>query len=170
MGLRAARLTRLAHSQPLRADLVVAASPVIAESMRALGVDPILIPNGVDVDHFARTPAPGTGEPVVAFVGHLSGRVDVRLLEAVARAGVRLRMIGPRQTTLPAGHFDALAGPEVEWCGPVPYAALPDYLVDVTTCLVPYADSEFNRAKLPAEDPRVPGGRPPGCRDGPARR
>jgi teichuronic acid biosynthesis glycosyltransferase TuaH len=139
----------LARTQPLRADVVVAVSPVIAESMRTLGTVPILIPNGVDLEHFASTPDPSSDGAVVAFVGHLSERVDVELLEAVARTGVRLRMIGPSQTTLPPGHFNALGGPHIEWRGPVPYADLPNHLADVTTCLVPYADSDFNRASFP---------------------
>jgi teichuronic acid biosynthesis glycosyltransferase TuaH len=83
-------------------------------------------------------------------VGHLSERVDVRYLEAVAETGLRLLMIGPRQTTMQEGHFAALARhPNVEWVGAVPYVDLPDALAGTTTCLLPYGDSAFNRASFP---------------------
>lgn len=153
MGLRDQQIASLAEAQPRRADLVVAVSPVIVDSMRARGADPLLIPNGVDAEHFAATPAPtfeyGDAEPVVAFVGHLSERIDVALLAAVAATGVRLRMIGPRQTTLPGGHLRVLSGGNVEWTGPVPYDDLPAHLADTVTCLVPYGDTDFNRASFP---------------------
>lgn len=135
-----------------RADVVVAVSTVIQQSMRAPGVEPLLIPNGVELDHFAAVPCPHPhGRPVVAFVGQLSERVDVDLLAAVAEAGVRVRMIGPTQRTLPAGHFQRLSalGERIEWTGAVGYAELPARLGDVTTCLVPYADTSFNRASFP---------------------
>jgi teichuronic acid biosynthesis glycosyltransferase TuaH len=153
MGLHHQQIARLAEEQPRKADIVVAVSPVIVDSMRARGADPLLIPNGVDVDHFAATTLPpldeANAEPVVAFVGHLSERIDVSLLAAVAATGVRLRMIGPRQTTLPEGHLGDLSGGNVEWVGPVPYEDLPAHLADAVTCVVPYGDSDFNRASFP---------------------
>jgi glycosyltransferase involved in cell wall biosynthesis len=152
MGVGKRRLQRRSAALPKQADVVVAVSPLIQESMRARGAEPILIPNGVDVDHFARvaTPAPSI-PPVVAFVGQLSMRVDVDMLAAVAAQRVRLRMIGPTQRTLPDGHFERLSslGDHVEWVGRVAYQDLPQHLADVTTCLVPYADTSFNRASFP---------------------
>lgn len=133
------------------ADVVVAVSPVLAERLRQLGADPVLVPNGCDVAHFgAAGPPPDGAPPTAAFVGHLSNRVDVAMLEAVAERGVRLRIVGPTQETLSRGHFDGLRGrPNVEWTGPVPYAALPAVLSDVTTGLLPYGDTAFNRASFP---------------------
>ncbi|MDQ4054428.1 MAG: glycosyltransferase [Actinomycetota bacterium] len=154
MGVQkwSARLLQRSVELPERADVVVAVSPLIQESVRAQGAEPILIPNGVDIEHFAEVPAPAPSRsPVVAFVGQLSARVNVDMLVAVAEAGVRLRMIGPTQVTLPAGHFERLTslGDRVEWAGRVAYEELPGQLADVTTCLVPYADTRFNRASFP---------------------
>ena len=151
MGISRRRLIRRADRQPRDADVVVTVSPSLAETMRRRGVDPVLIPNGCDVTLFSRTSPPTPGEaPTVAYVGHLSDRVDVRLLEAVADSGVDLLLIGPRQETMTAGLFDAvLSRPNVRWAGPVPYADLPASLAEVSTCLLPYADSEFNRASFP---------------------
>jgi teichuronic acid biosynthesis glycosyltransferase TuaH len=133
------------------AQLVVAVSPVLVETLRGQGAEPILIPNGCDVAHFSTAAAPPVGAPpTAAFIGHLSNRVDVALLEAVADRGMRLRIVGPTQETLSPGHFDGLRGrPNVEWTGPVPYAALPAVLSDVTTGLLPYGDTAFNRASFP---------------------
>jgi teichuronic acid biosynthesis glycosyltransferase TuaH len=151
LGINPRRLERRARRQPVDADIVVGVSPKLVADLRAPGIEPALIPNGCDVDLFSRTPVPApSGRPTVAFVGHLSERVDVRYLEAVAETGLRLLMIGPRQTTMQDGHFAALARhPNVEWVGAVPYVDLPDALADTTTCLLPYGDSDFNRASFP---------------------
>ncbi len=151
MGLGQRRLRRLAQQQPRRADLVVAVSPTLVEGLRGPGVEPVLIPNGCDVDHFGRTAVPSVeSPPVVAFVGHLSDRVDVDLLNDVAAAGVELVIVGAKQATLSAGRFDALLGREnVEWLGEIDYEHLPEVLSRATTCLLPYTDSAFNRASFP---------------------
>ena len=133
--------------------MVVTVSPTLSDALRRLDVDPVLIPNGCDITHFSST-APPTGkaqeQPVVAYVGHLSDRVDVGLLEAVASSGVQLRLVGPRQETMTNGHFDGLLEhPNVTWVGSVPYAELPQVLSDVTTCVLPYSDTDFNRASFP---------------------
>lgn len=151
MGIQQRRLRRRAIEQPRRADLVVAVSSVLVDVYRAQGIEAVLIPNGCDPEHFSNTAAPPTGgTPTVAFVGHLSDRVDVGLLAAVAREGVRVKLIGPAQETMRSGLFDdVLAGPNVSWLGPRAYADLPRLLDDVTTCLLPYANTPFNRASFP---------------------
>jgi teichuronic acid biosynthesis glycosyltransferase TuaH len=151
VGLPRRVLDRYVSDLCREADLVVAVSPVLALTLSARGVDPVVIPNGCDVDLFAGAGLPADGEPpTAAFMGHLSDRVDVDLIAAVADRGVRVRLIGPVQETLTTGHFDTLlAHPFVEWLGPLPYAALPAALSDVTTCLLPYTATEFNRASFP---------------------
>jgi glycosyltransferase involved in cell wall biosynthesis len=133
------------------AGLVVAVSPTLATSLAARGVEPVVIPNGCDASLFSQAtlPAPTT-VPTAAFVGHLSDRVDVTMLQAVVDAGVHLRLVGPVQETMSQGHFDALLAHErVDWLGARPHSELPEVLSDVTTCLLPYADTAFNRASFP---------------------
>ncbi len=151
MNIRKDRLERRARRQPLDADIVVAVSPTLVDDLRQPGVEPVLIPNGCDVGHFAGARAPlASPERTVAFVGHLSDRVDVRYLESVVATGAKLLLVGPRQATMTSGHFDALlAHPNVSWVGEVPYADLPEVLSDVTTCVLPYGYSDFNRASFP---------------------
>ncbi len=152
-GLPSRRLHRLSERLPREADTVVAVSQVLADGLRSRGIEPLLIPNGVDVRVFKDAGVPsasGDAPPVTAFVGHLSERVDVRLLTAVADRGMRIRMIGPPQETMQEGHLGPLqAHPNVEWVGRVAYSQLGQALSDVTTCVLPYGDTAFNRASFP---------------------
>lgn len=152
-GLPSRRLQRLSERLPHEADAVVAVSQVLVDGLRGRGIDPLLIPNGVDVQVFKDAEAPTAQDestPLAAFVGHLSDRVDVELLNAVADRGMRIRMIGPPQETMTQGHLSTLqAHPNVEWAGRVPYSELGRALSDVTTCLLPYGDTAFNRASFP---------------------
>lgn len=152
-GLPSRRLQRLSERLPRQADTVVTVSQVLADGLRRRGIDPQLIPNGVDVRVFEDAGVPsagGDGPPLTAFVGHLSERVDVELLTAVADRGMRIRMIGPPQETMKEGHLGPLqAHPNVEWAGRVPYSQLGQALSDVTTCVLPYGDTAFNRASFP---------------------
>lgn len=153
MGLARRRLARRARQQPRDADLVVAVSPTLVDSLSATARRTLLVPNGCDVEFFRETPVPPAapdGRSVVAFVGQLSERIDVALLERLARSGTELLLIGPRQRTLDSARIDDLLRlPNVTWTGAVPYDRLPTLLGSVTTCVLPYADSEFNRASFP---------------------
>jgi glycosyltransferase involved in cell wall biosynthesis len=136
------------------ADLVVAHSPVLMERWEAY--EPLFVPNGVCPDDFAATdtvepPADvHLSRPVVGFVGHLSNRIDLTLLEAVAARGRSLLLVGPRQPSFAVERIEALlARPNVQWVGEQPYRALPSYLRCVDVAVVPYTGSAFNRASFP---------------------
>jgi teichuronic acid biosynthesis glycosyltransferase TuaH len=136
------------------ADLVVAHSPGLMQRWQAY--EPLFVPNGVRPDDFAVTdtvaPAPDVHleRPVVGFVGHLSNRIDLDLLEAVAVRERSLLLVGPRQRSFAVERIEALlARPTVQWVGEQPYAALPSYLRGVDVAIVPYTGSPFNRASFP---------------------
>jgi teichuronic acid biosynthesis glycosyltransferase TuaH len=150
-GLDAEWLARSLRRTVQGADAVVAVSPVLAAELEGMGArEPHVIPNGCNPDAFSATAVPPTGTRTVAYVGQLSNRVDVGLLESVAARGVRLKLLGPHQATLRAGAFDSLLGRgNVEAPGLVRYADLPGLLGDVTTCVLPYLDTPFNRASFP---------------------
>ena len=147
------RFARELRRQPAQADLVVAASPALADALRAGGHDPLLLPNGVDADAFAATdqvPAAAgvwLEPPIAGYVGHLSSRVDVRHLRAVADRGHSVLLVG----SCPRGSLDAelrglLELPNVAWVGPRSFDELPSYLRHIDVGLVPYADTPYNRA------------------------
>jgi teichuronic acid biosynthesis glycosyltransferase TuaH len=151
-GLLDSRERRIAAS----ADLVVATNPVIADTWRGRGLDPVLIPYGADVAAYqavdcAPLPAdvrlPG---PVAGFVGHINDRTDLSLLEAVADRGRSLLLVGPKDPAFEPERFAALTDrPHVRWVGPKPFAALPGYLRVIDVGLVPYRDTPFNRGSFP---------------------
>ena len=138
------------------ADLIVAVSETLADRWRRRGLDPLVIPNGCDYERFERTDEAEWPSdvhlppPIAGFVGHMSDRIDVELLEAVAAAGHSLLLVGPRQHTFDVHRLDrVLAMPNVQWVGEKPFDELPSYLRAMHTGLVPYGDTEFNRASSP---------------------
>lgn len=156
MGQSLAALTRMQRRQARDAEQVVAISPALVDKWRALGHQPLLIPNGCEYEAFARDSdrfVPGDVRlpgPIAGFVGYLSDRIDLRLLEAVAAQGVSLLLIGPRSPTFEISRMESLlARPNVQWVGPKPFEQLPSYLRMFSVGLTPYARSVFNEASFP---------------------
>lgn len=138
------------------ADLIVAASPVVAATWRDRGFAPVLIPYGADVDAYAavdQAPRPSDvhlDSPIVGFVGQLNDRTDMRLLEAVADRGRSLLLVGPVNPSFEPRRFEALRQRRnVCWVGPKSFDELPGYLRLIDVGLVPYRDSAFNRGSFP---------------------
>lgn len=156
MGITESRLRLDERRRLAEADDVVAITPVLADRWRSLGREPVLIPNGCDAELFAGaddSPRPDDlvlAPPIAGFVGHLSRRIDLELLEAVARRGQSLLLVGPEQAGYDKGRVDALRRlPNVQWVGPKPFTELPSYLGAIDVGLVPYADTAFNRGSFP---------------------
>jgi teichuronic acid biosynthesis glycosyltransferase TuaH len=157
MGRPKARIRKLDEQLASRADVIVAISPEIADSYRARGYAPVLIPNGVDSEAFAAVddaPLPNdvslTG-PIAGYIGHISDRIDLGLVEAIAATGMSVLLVGPRQITFAdnARFARLLTRPNVEWVGAKSFTELPSYMRIIDVGLVPYADSSFNRASFP---------------------
>jgi teichuronic acid biosynthesis glycosyltransferase TuaH len=156
MGLDQAWVDAAEHGQVTRADTVVAISPTLREKWLRLRPDVELVPNGCDAGGLAAagTAPPPDGvdlpRPIAGFVGHLSDRIDLDHLEAVADRGTSLLLVGPKQPTFEIGRIEALLSrPNVRWVGPRPFARLPEYLGVMDVGLTPYARSEFNLASFP---------------------
>ena len=150
------RLRRQEARNLQRADVVVAVSETLAAKWRGLGAEVDLIPNGVDDELFAgvdRLPVPDDVTlpgPVAGFVGHLSNRIDLALLEAVSARGVSILLVGPRQASFEMDRIERLlAQPNVQWVGPKPFTSLPSYLRAIDVGLTPYTDTAFNRGSFP---------------------
>jgi len=161
-----------------RADTVIAVSPVLAQQWSSTRPDVVMIPNGCDAEHYADVDdAPPAGDlrlpaPIAGFVGHLSERIDLAMLEAVAATGVSLLLVGPRQPTFEIAKLDALlALANVQWVGPKPFSELPSYLRAIDVGLTPYRQSDFNRASFPLKTLEyLAAGRPAVVSDLPAHR
>jgi len=156
LGVDGNWLRQREQQQLAAADLVVAVSEPLADKWRAMGAEVTVISNGCDDELFSQVDdAPWPADvtlpgPIAGFVGHLSERIDLALLEAVAAAGHSLVLVGPRQPTFGMARMDELLErPNVTWVGPKPFESLPSYLRTFDVGLLPYADSAFNRASFP---------------------
>ncbi|MGZ8734385.1 MAG: glycosyltransferase [Acidimicrobiia bacterium] len=156
MGVPEARLRRREARNLQRADRVVAVSETLAEKWRGLGAQVDLIPNGVDDALFAHVderPFPDDvvlPGPIAGFVGHLSNRIDLSLLETLSARGVSILLVGPRQASFEMERIGRLLEqPNVQWVGPKPFTALPAYLGAIDVGLTPYTDTAFNRGSFP---------------------
>jgi len=156
LGLNAARLDAQERAVAAGASLILAASPVVADTWRTRGLETALIPYGADVDAYTgvdHAPLPTDVElrgPVAGFVGHINERIDLRMLEAVADRGRSILLVGPKNPAFAPRRLDALLGrPNVRWVGPKEFSALPGYLRLMDVGLVPYGDTQFNRGSFP---------------------
>jgi teichuronic acid biosynthesis glycosyltransferase TuaH len=156
MGVGAAQVRRNERRLAQQADLVVGVSQPLVDHWSALGRSAVLVANGCDDLMFATTdeaPLPDDVDlpaPIAGFIGHLSDRIDLALLEAVAATGRSVLLVGPRQPTFELGRMGRLlARPNVRWVGPKPFDALPSYMRVIDVGLTPYAGSDFNRASFP---------------------
>jgi glycosyltransferase involved in cell wall biosynthesis len=156
LGINAELIDALERRVAASAGLVVAANPVVADTWRSRGLDPVLIPFGTDVDAYLgveHAPLPsdvGLPGPVAGFVGRINDRTDLCLLEAIADRGKSLLLVGPKDSGFEPERFDALRRRRnVCWVGPKPAGALPSYLRVMDVGLVPYRDSRFNRGSFP---------------------
>jgi teichuronic acid biosynthesis glycosyltransferase TuaH len=168
LGVSRRWLERSEARQLRKADLVVAVSEVLAERWRRAGAVTHTVPNGVEAEMYARcddAPVPADVElprPLAGFIGHLSHRIDVTLLESVADAGVSLLLVGARQRTLDSPQLERLLDrPDVQWVGAKPFEELPSYLGCMDVGLTPYRETDFNRASFPLKTLEyLAGGRP----------
>jgi teichuronic acid biosynthesis glycosyltransferase TuaH len=140
-----------------RADVTIAVSDHLASVLRRRGASqPLVVENGVDDRLFATSdsaPLPldvGLSPPIAGFVGHLSDRIDLAMLEEVAKRGHSLLLVGPRSPLFELDRIERLLGmPNVQWVGPKPFETLPTYLRVMHAGLLPYTNSEFNRSSFP---------------------
>jgi teichuronic acid biosynthesis glycosyltransferase TuaH len=171
-------LERLERRQLAKADVVIAVSPELRRKWGADRPDAQLVPNGCRAEHLATAdavPTPADASmpgPVAGFIGHLSDRIDLEMLAAVADLHVSLLLVGPRSPTFELAKLDALlARPNVRWVGPKRFEELPAYLGAIDVGLTPYRQSAFNHASFPLKTLEyLAAGRPAVVSDLPAHR
>lgn len=150
-------VTSLARRNLLAADVTLAVSPTLVDTLRHLAPTDIrLFPNGCAPERFdgSRHPAPEVNleGPRAGLVGQLNDRLDVALLEAVVETGSRLLIVGPEVFRDEGNRrrFSALAtSSNVQWVGPQPYSRVPDFVTAMNVGLTPYLDTDFNRSSFP---------------------
>lgn len=155
MGASPTWLRELTVKSIREADVSVAVTPALAEKWRELGAQPVVLPNGCripDMTSAARLRAAASDgwAPTVGLVGHLSARIDMDLIEAIAASGYRLVLAGPYDPRWEPARFRRLTRcKNVEYLGVLPSSEIPAVLRRVDVGITPYTDSEFNQASFP---------------------
>ncbi len=124
-------------------DVVFTSSSRLYDLKSRLNPNTFLVPNGVDFNHFSadsgRRATPPSMEtmrrPIIGFSGAFYGRIDLDLLETVAR---RRRdwsfvFVGPVNSGIQVPRAE-----NMHFLGEVPYAVLPWYVAAFDVCLLPF--------------------------------
>jgi glycosyltransferase involved in cell wall biosynthesis len=130
-----------------RVDLFVATHAGLLEKKQAGAKRAILVPNGVDADHFQQAADPTTPvanslarlkHPVIGYLGGINYWIDTALLAYIARQypDWTLALVGPAYAL---ADLKPLAGlPNVVMTGRVPYEEVPCYVKAFDVCVNPY--------------------------------
>jgi glycosyltransferase involved in cell wall biosynthesis len=132
-------------------DVCVASSAALAEDLRELEAEPVVVPHGVDVERFAGEHAPPADvasleRPLVGFVGLLDDYLSFESLIAVADRldrGTVVLVGGSNADTA------ALEHPRITMLGQRPFSTMPAYLAAFDCCLIPFEVSELTEAVNP---------------------
>ena len=151
--LHAAREKNLAN-----ADIVLAVTKELADTLRRGEGHPIVFPNGCDFHRFDRIAEVERADdvvlpsPIAGVVGQFNARTDLDMLSAVQERGISLLLVGPRSyaSTDESARFEEFVQREgVQWIDRVPTERVIRYLKCLSVGLTPYADSTFNRRSFP---------------------
>lgn len=136
-----------------RSGAVVVCSPDLART-RGRRRDVDLIPNGVDIELFARPqprPVELPASPVAVYVGTLhKERIDVPLLLALAEArpDVQIALVGP-DSLGPATSAQLAGVPTIHLLGPQPYDRVPGFLQHADLVVIPHLVNPFTESLDP---------------------
>jgi glycosyltransferase involved in cell wall biosynthesis len=136
-----ATLAELEKELCRRADLVIATAQTLFESRAAYNPRTYWIPNGVDVEHFARPVLPADdlrnpGRSVVGYVGSIADWLNINLVRhlALRRPKWLFALVGPISRNV----SNVRELPNVRLLGPRPYSVVPRYLAAMDVALIPF--------------------------------
>ncbi len=134
------------------ADCVIVSSQANNDFFSSMNGKTFVFENAVD-EIFLRpsTELPsksGAKRPRLGYVGWLSDRTDVVLLERLAeeRPLYDIILAGPAEG---ADISRLVELPNVTWLGKVPYEDVPDLLCTFDICLIPHLDTPYSRSMSP---------------------
>jgi glycosyltransferase involved in cell wall biosynthesis len=152
----------------VRADLVFTGGFSLYEAKRELHGNAHPFPSSVDVEHFAAARQPQSdpadqasiGHPRLGFYGVIDERLDLALLDEVARLRPdwQLVLVGPVVKIDPA---ELPRRDNIHYLGAKTYDELPAYLAGWDVATMPFAMNESTRFISPTKTPEyLAGGRP----------
>jgi glycosyltransferase involved in cell wall biosynthesis len=132
-------------------DASIATASHLADDLRALGADPVIVRHGVEVERFAQRPGPPADlvaleRPLVGCVGLIDDHMDLGALRALADGldGGTLVLVGDANIAL-----NELRHPRIVLLGRRPYADMPAYVHAFDCCIVPFAAGPLTEAVNP---------------------
>jgi len=139
------------------ADLVVVTSPALLEDKKPHNRNVHLVRNAVDYPQFAAAlksfsgpPADVTDipQPIIGYVGNVSGKLDFELLDTVAcaRPNWSFVLVGPvSKQDSAVRRFAQDHPPNVHLLGQRDVADVPNYILACQVCLLPYRQDDYTQ-------------------------
>lgn len=133
-------------------DAVFTTSPDTAQSLRTLNERSRFVPNAVDARLLVDPANVGcrrSSPARVGFVGVISARTDIELLQAIARElpGVQLVFLGWVDDDRLAEFRDLLQMPNVVFVDRVPFDQVPSHVDSFDVCIIPHRDHPLTRSQ-----------------------
>lgn len=139
----------------------LAVSPALKKlALQQLGIEPSVLPNGVDADHFINNGHVGEVEVEnsgikVGFAGTLNHWIDYRMMYELLEKSPRVTLyicgcegnFGSKQTEI--DYFRLKAHPRARILGPIPYSKLPGFLHKMDVLLLPRIPSASSESSCP---------------------
>ncbi|HUT57289.1 MAG TPA: glycosyltransferase [Phycisphaerae bacterium] len=139
-----------------RADLVVTTSQTLQDAKAPLNPNTILVPHGVDYEHFSKAvtedlPLPDDikdiPHPILGFFGLIRDWVDLDLLAEVCRLRPDWHVVLIGDSTVNLAPYRGI--PNMHFLGRRPYASLPAYCKAFDVGLIPFRMNELTKAVNP---------------------
>jgi glycosyltransferase involved in cell wall biosynthesis len=134
-----------------KASVVFVASQTLLGAKLQLNANTYVSPHGVDVEHFGRAlddaltiPADtaALSGPVVGFFGLIERRIDLDLLDYLARSRPDWNIVIIGRVALPVRELPNQ--PNLHFIGKRPYESLPEYGKQFDAAIIPYRQTTFN--------------------------
>lgn len=144
------------YDQVLRRSHVVFANcQPVANAMSRFTPEVTVVPNGLDLPAPDRRPSDvpadlaTIGGPVIGYVGNLSSRLDLALVEAIADARPRWQFVFIGSAHLDRSVLDLGRRPNVHFLGVKPHHEVAQYLDHFDVAIIPHLDNEMTQAMNP---------------------
>jgi glycosyltransferase involved in cell wall biosynthesis len=136
-----------------RTDVVLANCEPVAQAMAEFGATVHVIPNGLELRNGVRAARPKEllclGGPIIGYVGNLSHRLDVGLVESLVAARPHWQFLFVGSAHLDRTILRIQSRPNVHFTGTRTYDEALHIIDHLDVALIPHVDNEMTRAMNP---------------------